>query len=58
MISQMVLMQISNLLSDVMTESVEVFVFGIGLIFFAIALRWFFGRRDARIGVELDKTVS
>jgi hypothetical protein len=53
-----ILMQTNNLLLGVMPESLGLFVFGLGLIAFAISLRWFFGKRDEQGGNDLDKTVS
>lgn len=51
-------MQTNNLLLGVMPESLGLFVFGLGLIAFAITLRWFFGKRDERIENDLDKTIG
>lgn len=53
-----ILMQTNNLLLGVMPESLGLFVFGLGLIAFAITLRWFFGKRDERIENDPDKTIG
>ena len=53
-----ILMQTNNLLLGVMPESLGLFVFGLGLIAFAITLRWFFGKRDERMENDLDKTIG
>lgn len=51
-------MQTNNLLLGVMPESVGIFVFGLILVAFAVFLRRLFGKRDAIIESELEKTVS
>ncbi len=53
-----ILMQTTNLLLGIMPESLGLFVFGLGLIAFAITLRWFFGKRDERIDNDLEKTIG
>jgi hypothetical protein len=53
-----ILVQTNNLLLGVMPESLGLFVFGLGLIAFAISLRWFFGKRDEQSSSDLDKTIS
>ncbi len=51
-------MQTNNLILGAMPESLGLFVFGVGLVAFAISLRWFFGKRDERIENDLDRTIS
>ena len=51
-------MQTNNLLLGAMPESLGLFVFGLGLVAFALSLRWFFGKRDEQNRNELDKTIQ
>ncbi len=58
MILTTILMQTNNLLLGAMPESLGLFVFGLGLVAFALSLRWFFGKRDEQNRNELDKTIQ
>lgn len=48
MFTQLFLILIENPLLGGISETAGLFMFGLGLIAFAISLRWFFGTRDAR----------
>lgn len=52
------LAQLNNLILGVLPESLGLLVFGLGLIAFAVTLRWFFGKRDERGVKELEKTIG